>query len=240
LVIQHVAPEGPYALALALEEYGVALDVRRLFNGDTLPTQLDDYSGVVVMGGPMSVTSDDDFPTRRGELDLLARAVALGLPTLGVCLGAQLLAEATGGRVRAGEHGPEIGFGTVRLTSAASDDYLLSSLAVEQTVLHWHGDTFDLPPGAVRLCTNDLYKNQAFSCGPNAWGFQFHFEVDKEAVETFVGAFELEVIAAGLDPLAVVGDAPEALGRLVDLTDQVTTRFALLVAAFQSNNDSLS
>jgi len=237
-VIQHVAPEAPYAIALALEEYGVDLDVRRLFLGATLPTRVDDYSGVVVMGGPMSVTSDEGFASRRAELALLARSVELGLPTLGVCLGSQLLAQATGGRVYAGEHGPEIGFGSVRLAPAASEDYLLSSLASDQTVLHWHGDTFDLPPGAVRLATSDLYKNQAFSLGENAWGFQFHFEVDKDAVEAFVGTFEREIVAAGLDPLAIVGDAPEALGRLADLTDQISTRFALLVAAFRSADDS--
>ena len=237
LVIQHVEPEGPYAIALALEEYGVELDVRHLFAGDEVPTQLDEYSGVVVMGGPMSVTSDHGFPTRRAELALLAQAVAIGLPTLCVCLGAQLLAVATGGRVYAGEHGREIGFGTVRLESTADDDYLLSSLERDQTVLHWHGDTFDLGPDAVRLCENELYKNQCFSVGPTAWGFQFHFEVDKEAVEAFVETFQGEVTAAGLDPFAILGDAPEAIRRLVDLTDQVTTRFALLVAAFRMVND---
>jgi GMP synthase (glutamine-hydrolysing) len=123
---------------------------------------------------------------------------------------------------------------------AAEDDYLLSSLEREQTVLHWHGDTFDLPPKAVRLCANDLYKNQCFSVGPNAWGFQFHFEVDKEAVDVFVGAFEGEVTAAGIDPFALLSEAPEAISRLADLTDQITTRFALLVASFRTVGDSIS
>jgi GMP synthase-like glutamine amidotransferase len=224
---------------VALEEYGVELDVRRVYRGDEVPSQLDDYAGLVVMGGPMSATSDDGFATRGAELELLARAVAMGVPTLGVCLGAQLLAEATGGHVYAGNHGPEIGFGRVHIDAAASDDYLLSSLVGEQTVLHWHGDTFDLAPGAVRLCGGDLYANQGFCVGEAAWGFQFHFEVDKDAVQAFVGAFERDVVAAGLDPFSILADAPEAIGRLVDLTDQITTRFALLVAAFQPADETL-
>jgi GMP synthase-like glutamine amidotransferase len=237
-VIQHVEPEGPYDIGEALEEHGVALDVRRVYQGDEVPSDLEGFSGLVVMGGPMSVTSDAGFASRRQELSLLVRAIDEGVPTLGVCLGAQLLAQAAGGHVFAG-HGAEIGFGVVRLEPAATEDYLLSSLAPFQTVLHWHGDTFALPAGAVRLCANDLYENQAFCVGGTAWGFQFHFEVDREAVNAFVEAFEGEVIASGLDPRDILAESPESLGRLVDLREQVCTRFALLVAAFQPVDDSL-
>lgn len=238
LVIQHVEPEGPYVIGEALDEHGVDIDLRRIYRGDELPNDLEGFSGLVVMGGPMSVTSDAGFPTRRQELALLGRALEEHLPTVGVCLGAQLLAQAAGGSVYAG-HGAEIGFGIVRLEPAAHDDYLLSSLPERQTVLHWHGDTFALPEGALRLCANDLYENQAFCVGGTAWGFQFHFEVDREAVYAFVDAFEGEVIASGFDPRDILAEAPESLGRLIDLREQVTTRFAFLVAAFQPVDDSL-
>ena len=237
-MIQHVEPEGPYVIAAALEEHGVDVELCQVFRGDEVPSDLEGFSGLVVMGGPMSVTSDAGFATRPGELELLARAIANGVPTLGVCLGAQLLARAAGGEVYAG-NGVEIGFGSVRVEPAAQQDYLLSSLGERQTVLHWHGDTFTLPAGAVRLCSNDLYENQAFSLGGSAWGFQFHFEVDHEAVRAFVDAFEGEVIASGLDPRDILAEAPESLGRLVDLREQITTRFALLVAAFQPVDDPL-
>ena len=238
LVIQHVDTEGPYAIGEALDEHGVDVDLRRTYRGDELPNDLEGFSGLVVMGGPMPVTSDAGFPTRHQELTLLERALEEQLPTVGVCLGAQLLAQAAGGRVYAG-HGAEIGFGVVRLEPAAHDDYLLSSLPERQTVLHWHGDTFALPEGAQRLCANDLYENQAFSVGGTAWGFQFHFEVDREAVQAFVHAFEGEVIASGFDPGDILAEATESLGRLIDLREQVTTRFAFLVAAFQPVDDSL-
>jgi len=240
LVIQHVEPEGPYAIGTALEEHGVEVDLRQIFCGEELPDDLVGYCGLVVMGGPMSVTSDAGFPTRRHELSLLERALQLRLPTLGVCLGAQLLARAAGSNVYAGSSGPEIGFGVVSLEKAAQEDYLLSSLASNQTVLHWHGDTFDLPRGAVRLCANELYANQAFGLDGNAWGFQFHFEVDRNAVAAFVDAFEGEVIASGLDPRDILAETPEALGRLGNLREQVSTRYALLVAAFQPVDESLA
>ena len=140
--------------------------------------------------------------------------------------------------------GAEIGFG-YRAPPGASggadhDDpplFLLASRAPDGAARH--GDTFALPEGALRLCANDLYENKAFCVGGTAWGFQFHFEVDREAVYAFVDAFEGEVIASGFDPRDILAEAPESLGRLIDLREQVTTRFAFLVAAFQPVDDSL-
>jgi GMP synthase-like glutamine amidotransferase len=149
LVVQHVEPEGPYAIAEALEEAGVAVDVRRVFASAALPTDLSDVDGVVIMGGPMSASRDEGFPTRRAELALLVDALRLGRPTLGVCLGAQLLALAGGGHVYPGADGPEIGWAAVEFTAESGQDPLLADLPRQLTVLHWHGDTFDPPPGTA-------------------------------------------------------------------------------------------
>ncbi len=231
LVVQHVEPEGPWAIADALEDLGVAVDVRRVFAGATLPSDLSDVDGMVVMGGPMSASGDEGFPTRRAELDLLADALRRRRPTLGVCLGAQLLALAGGGAVHRGAAGPEIGWAPVELTAQASHDPLLAGLPRRLTVLHWHGDTFDPPPGATLLAANDRYRSQAFRSGDRAWGLQFHLEVDSRAVAAFLDAFGTDAEEAGTTPASIVADSGAALRWLEPHRTRVLARFAELVAA---------
>jgi GMP synthase-like glutamine amidotransferase len=231
LVIQHLEPESSYAIGEALAAVGVEVDQRRTDVAEPLPDTVAGFDGLVVMGGTMSADSDDRFPTRRQELALLTEAVELGLPTLGVCLGAQLLAAATGGRVLRGDTGPEIGWAPVLFESAATDDLLLSSVPGELSVLHWHGDTFDLPPGGVLLASNARYTSQAFRIGPRAWGFQFHLEVDQDAVAAFVDAFGAELAEAGTTPDALLGVTPTELAGLEVHRRPVLDRFAALVAA---------
>ncbi|MDE3086921.1 MAG: type 1 glutamine amidotransferase [Acidobacteriota bacterium] len=230
LVVQHVGPEGPAAVGTALEEAGVALALCRLHAGDALPAGLARYGGLVVMGGPMSAMSDAGFPTRRAELALLEAALAEALPVLGVCLGAQLLALAGGGTVRAGTAGPEIGWGTAVLSPDAADDPLFGDLPATLEVLHWHGDTFDLGPGGVLLASSDRYRSQAFRAGPAAWGLQFHLEVDRRAAAAMAEAFpdDAAVAPGGAGP--IVSSAPEAVMGSGRPGETVLARFAALVA----------
>jgi len=229
LVVQHVEPEGPYAIGTALRVAGGTVEVCRTYDGDRLPEDTDGLDGLVVMGGPASATSDDGFPSRRGELALLADAVERGIPVLGVCLGAQLLALATGGTVRAGDAGAEIGWAPVDLAATADADPLLAGTEPRPTVLHWHGDTFDPPPGSTRLASSERYPNQAFRVGERAWGLQFHLEVDRPAVDAFLAAFGEEARAAGVDPDAIRVSTAAALGALATTRDRVAGRFAGLV-----------
>jgi GMP synthase-like glutamine amidotransferase len=231
LVIQHVAPEGPYVIRGALERAGVTVDIRSVGDGVDLPPDLAGFEGLVVMGGPMSATADEGFPTRRAELDLLADALHRGLPTLGVCLGAQLLALAGGGAVYPGPVGPEIGWAPVELTREAGDDPLLTGLPAELTVLHWHGDTFDPPPDAVLLAVSPRYRSQAFRGGAKAWGLQFHFEIDQQAVAAFVASFGADALRAGTTPASINADADAAVSLLAPWRDRVFRRFAELVVA---------
>jgi GMP synthase-like glutamine amidotransferase len=233
LIIQHLAPEGPYAIATALAAAGVRQDVAPVFRGAPLPRDLAGFDGLVVLGGPMAADSDEGFPTRRAELALLADALERGVPTLGVCLGAQLLAHAAGGRVYRGTTGPEIGWAPVVLTPAAPDDPLLSALPPEPTVLHWHGDTFDLPTGAVHLAGNARYENQAFRLGDAAWGLQFHVEIDQTAVDAFIAEFGDELAPAGATPDQLAAATPGALARLEPHRDRLLARFAARVATPQ-------
>jgi GMP synthase-like glutamine amidotransferase len=229
LVVQHAGPEGSHAIGDALRTAGVDVELRRVFDGDDLPAGTSGFGGLVVMGGPASAVSDVGFPTRGAELRLLGAALQQGVPTLGVCLGAQLLALAAGGTVRPGTAGAEIGWGPVELTDEAADDALLNGLPRRLSVLHWHGDTFDLPAGATHLAASDRYSNQAFRLGDRAWGLQFHVEVDRAAVDAFLADFGEEAREAGADPDSIRRGADPNLERLAPWRDLVADRFAGLV-----------
>jgi GMP synthase-like glutamine amidotransferase len=215
LVVLHHPDEGPYEIGRALEARGVGLDVR-LAGRDPLPGTTEGFAAVVVMGGPQAAYDDDGFPTRVAEISLLADALVRGTPTLAVCLGAQLLAEAAGGRSYAGAAGPEVGWHPVHLSG--QPDPLFDDLPSTFIALHWHGDTFDLPPGAVHLARSDTYEHQAFRVGDGAWGIQFHVEVDEPAVDAFVRQFDG-------DP-AISAGAPSQLDLLRPVRTALLDRFA--------------
>ncbi len=181
LLVQHVAFEGPGAIALAVSDSGADLTVVRVDRGDAIPppAAVADMAGLVVMGGPMSV--HDDLEWLADERALLRGAVEAGRPVLGVCLGAQQLASALGASVTQGP-APECGAGEVHLTTEAIGDPVFGPAPTPLPCVHWHGDTFSLPEGAVRLAGNDAYENQAFRIGDRAYGLQFHVEVTASLV----------------------------------------------------------
>lgn len=230
LVVQHVAIEGPFGIATALRAAGVGVDVRRVDRGDALPADLSGHNALVVMGGPASAASDDGFPTRGHERHLLSDALERRLPTLGVCLGAQLLAVAGGGRVARGTQGPEIGWASQWGTAEAAADRLLRDAPARCDVLHWHADTFTLPAGASLLASSAAYPNQAFSLGPAAWGFQFHAEVDEAAVSGFVTHFPEELAAAGRSAEDILAPTAAGLAGLAPWRDAVFGGFAALAS----------
>ncbi|MHB8437694.1 MAG: type 1 glutamine amidotransferase [Acidimicrobiales bacterium] len=229
VVVQHLEPEKPYLIADALRRHDVQVDVCRVDRGDGVPADMSGLDALVVMGGPMSAASDHGFPSRLAELALLEDALDSELPVLGVCLGAQMLAAASGAAVYRGEAGPEIGWAPVFTTTAAAGDPLFEDAPRSMTVLHWHGETFDLPEGAVHLASSDRYEHQAFRVGEAAWGLQFHIEVDAEAVSAFVQAFGDEAERSGIPPMSIEGEAWSRLADLRPAATEVLDRFALLV-----------
>jgi GMP synthase-like glutamine amidotransferase len=239
LVVQHVAPESAFAIDAALLAAGVTVDTRRVFDGDDIPPDTAGLDGVVVMGGPMSVNSSKGFPSQEAEVALLADALLSGIPTLGVCLGAQLLAVAAGGAVAPNAHGPEIGWAPIQLAPACGDDPLLVGLPPTLTVLHWHGESFTVPPAGRALIssTNTNHPNQAFRIGDVAWGVQFHLEVTAEAVDGFLHAFAPDTAAVPGGAAAIRATTPGALAALAPARDLVCTRFAGLVTARVSRGD---
>ncbi|HEY6795458.1 MAG TPA: type 1 glutamine amidotransferase [Kineosporiaceae bacterium] len=181
LVVQQDPDGGLGRLEVALREVA-DLDVRRPDRGDDLPADLAGYAGLVVLGGVMGATDDDVAPWLPATRHLLAAGVEDQVPTVGICLGAQLLAVATGGRVERGAAGLEVGVVPMALRAAARRDPLLGVVAArsgtDPAVPHFHRDAVTvLPPGAVLLATGERYPHQAYRLGDCAWGLQYHPEV---------------------------------------------------------------
>ena len=204
LVVQHEADAGLGRLERALMG-AAALDVRRPDLGDPLPAALAGYAGLVVLGGTMGATDDDVAPWLPATRRLLAAGVEQQVPTLGICLGAQLLAVATGGRVERGAAGLEVGVVLVAFRTDAADDALLGAVVAgcgpEPLVPQFHQDAVTrLPPGAVLLATGERYPHQAFRLGTCAWGLQYHPEVTAADWTAWLRDGHGAVAAAGLHP----------------------------------------
>lgn len=186
-----VIENDPAAPAARLGEWlvaaGLTLTVLRPHAGDSIPAADDlGTDGLLVLGGDMGANDDRQAPWLPAVRELLRAAVAHELPTLGVCLGAQLLAAANGGRVAPNPAGPEIGAQLIAKRAAAATDPLFRTLPITPDVLQWHFDAIvSLPPGAVQLASAPACEHQAFRLGRLAWGVQFHIETTPQIVQTW-------------------------------------------------------
>lgn len=183
LVLQHVPNEGLGTLAPFFASRNIRVESVALYAGEKIPSGLDRVLAVCVMGGPMNVDEEEKFPFLREELSFIRRLIDKEVPCLGICLGAQLIAKAAGGRVYKASL-PEIGWQDVRLTEQAKNDPLFSVLPFPFfRVLQWHEDTFDLPRRAELLASSPSVPHQAYRLGRNAYGLQFHIEVTRDMLE---------------------------------------------------------
>jgi GMP synthase-like glutamine amidotransferase len=180
--LQHVEFEGLGSIAPWLEEAGYEITNTRLFESAKFP-DLKKIDLLVVMGGPMSVNDEDDFPWLVSEKQFILEAINSGKPVLGVCLGAQLIASAIGARVYR-NHVKEIGWFPIH--GMLSNNTSVFSFPPSMKVFHWHGETFDLPSGATRLAKSDGCENQAFQFGKSVIGLQFHLETTPKAAREIV------------------------------------------------------
>jgi GMP synthase (glutamine-hydrolysing) len=155
---------------------------------------------LIVLGGPIGAYEEEKYPFLVDEIALIEDRLSANLPTLGICLGAQLMARALGARVYPGP-AKEIGFASITLTEAGRQSCLAPF--ADHSVLHWHGDTFDIPEGAVRLASTDICPNQAFAVGRHALGVQFHPEAGGPGFERWLIGHTLELAMAGIDVAAL-------------------------------------
>jgi GMP synthase-like glutamine amidotransferase len=188
LVVQNFDNTGLGQVGAALEEAAARIDIRRPYLGDRLPERANGHDALVVLGGAQSALDDEDHPYMPPLLALMRDFADSGRSVLGICLGSQLLARAYGAQNLLGV-AREFGWRSIARTPEASGDPVLGAVPEEFPSFQWHDDTFTLPPGAVRLASNEAADNQAFRIGRAAYGIQFHFEADRNLVARWNDVF---------------------------------------------------
>lgn len=222
VAIRHVPFEGLGILEPLLRQAGYTPHIYDAGNDDLWTIEPVKTDLLIVLGGPIGAYEEDRYPFLMEELNIIEQRLAAGRPTLGICLGAQLMARALGAKVYPGP-AKEIGWAPLTLNQAGRDS-ILAPLA-ETPVLHWHGDTFDLPDGATLLASTDICRNQAFSRGPNVLGLQFHGETDGTGIESWLIGHACELSAAGIDPRSIREDTRRFGSALGAAGQQVFTEW---------------
>jgi GMP synthase (glutamine-hydrolysing) len=199
VVIQHVAFEDLGTLGPALRAQGLQIDTVQAGVDSLADISRQPPALLIVLGGPIGVYEHASYPWLLDEIELLAARLSERRPTLGICLGAQLMAAALGSRVYPGERGKEIGWAPVSPAKAGGAANPLAPLFdADVSVLHWHGDTFDLPAGTTHLAATERYPSQAFGIGSHALALQFHAEARASTLERWYIGHAAELSQAGI------------------------------------------
>ena len=223
--LQHVPFEGPGSIESWLQQTGYKITSTPLYEFSTLP-EVKDIDLLIIMGGPMSVNDEQSYPWLTDELDFIKSVIEAGIPTLGICLGAQLIAKSLGANI-----GPnavsEIGWFPV--FSCQNSDRRFFRFPLSTDVFHWHGETFDLPDGAVKLAESKACKNQAFQFNTHVIGLQFHLETTASSAQDIVNNCRHELINGEFiqteeDILSVTEDKYTAKNKLMTRVLEHLTR----------------
>lgn len=224
LALYHAGSETIGLIGEVLKMRNRSIREFHLYRGEAVPALQEDTEALVVMGGPMNVDETHLHPFLAPEIKLIEAAIRKEIPVLGICLGSQLIAKALGSRVYPNKF-REVGWHPIEWTEAAQSDPVLGNSPNPLTVLHWHGDTFDLPQGAVHLARTGKCENQAFRWGKNVYAFQFHLEVTPEMAREWARVDEAYVKGAGEDPAVLLHRTPEAFQALEPHAFHIFDRF---------------
>ncbi len=224
LVLQHEECEPLGMFEGLLKKKRVECDYCKLYEEEA-PASIEGYDGLIAMGGPMNVYQEEEYSFLKEDDRLLKEALKKGKPVLGVCLGAQLMAKALGAKVRRGRE-KEIGWFPVRLTEDGRRDTIFSGFGSEFMVFQWHGDTFDIPSGAVRLAGSEKFANQAFRIG-NSYALQFHLEVTADMIRDWFSEYseEVESLRGKVDPRKILSDTDKYIKGLNALAEKFIAGF---------------
>jgi GMP synthase-like glutamine amidotransferase len=225
LVFQHDPFEDLGFFAEVLEKQRAGYRTIRLFHGELPAEDWEHIEALIILGGPMSVPDEDQYPFLRWEKTIIRAAIDEAMPLLGVCWGAQLIAEALGATVH---HGPvkEIGWYPISVTPYGQVDSVLGYLPEAATVFQWHGDGFDLPGGAVRLASSVYYENQAFRIGRNTYGLQFHLEMTSRMIERWIDERSKDLAQVPyIHPDKIIGDTQNHLPALNYYAEKFLSEF---------------
>ena len=234
LVFQHHENEPPCVLGSVLGDHGHKLRVIELFAGQTVPPDLDDVDGILSMGGPANVDETAQYPWIEQEMAYL-KAAHGRVPIVGVCLGAQLIAAALGGKVAAMAT-PEVGWAVVKQAFPGTIDTIYQGIPWETMQGHLHGqEVTQLPPGATPLAGSKLCKNQAFKVGLTTYAFQYHFEWTGHDVR--LAAKDGLVPKAGTTPEAIIAGIEQHYDTYRRLGDRLCDTIALMLFPIDKRRD---
>ncbi len=232
LVFQHAAHEILGTLNPLLKRQGFRVRYVNFQRTPEAEPSLEKYQGLIVLGGHMGVYEADKYRHLTHELKVIEQALKRDIPILGICLGSQLLAKALGSEVRKNSH-KEIGWYDLNMTAQGAEDPLFNHFRTREKIFQMHGDTFDIPKSAVHLAQTELCPSQAFRYGTNAYGMQFHLEVDQAMVKRWLKIptnIEDMIRSHGKFDAGIINEDTEThIGRALELGEQTFLKFAELV-----------
>lgn len=224
--LYHAPAETLGIIKTCLSKRDIDVSEHLLYEGCQVPSFTQEMDALIVMGGPMSVHETHIYPFLDAEVKLIEKAIITERPVLGVCLGAQLIAKALGARVYPNSV-REVGWYSIEMLPESKNDRLFATAPRTFDVLHWHGDTFDLPQDAAHLARSNKCVNQAFRWGSLTWGFQFHLEVTPDMINAWIQDEESlsYIFGAGEDPQVIIEKTLIMFSTLRPLAEQIFLSF---------------
>lgn len=203
LVLRHETCSSLGLLGRLLEQQGISIQYLNTAQGEVLAKPLSDYSHIVILGGAISAYEEEQYPFLKYEFKLVEKAIAQQIPTLGICLGSQILAHVLGGTVYRGESGREAGWCVLERAEAALTDPIFKDFPQQFQVFESHQDTFTIPPDCVHLVFSNTYPNQAFRYRDYVWAIQFHPEIDDNVLTDCADVIRQELIDSKIEDTTI-------------------------------------